>query len=98
MCTDTCPCYSSVYEFNENQEGVPTTINDAYYQYIQLALEAYNHHERIFSNTTKEYYSINEDWPVFVWSTDRNSSFTSFQECLAYWETKAEEDPSIDLR
>jgi hypothetical protein len=31
MCTDTCPCYSSVYEFDQNEAGVSTVLNDAYY-------------------------------------------------------------------
>ena len=41
---------------------------------------------------------MTEEWPFFVWSTNRNESFTSFAECAAHWELKASKDPSIDLK
>jgi hypothetical protein len=34
---------------------------------------------------------------VFVWSTDEEESFSSFKDCLAYWEYEAELDSSIDV-
>jgi hypothetical protein len=81
-----------------NEAGVPSVINGAYYQYTLLSLEAYNYHKRIFNQNTKDKFNITEDWPLFVWSNDRNSSFDSFEDCLASWEDKAAKDPSIDLQ
>ena len=98
MCTKTCPCYSSVYEFDQNEAGIATTLNDAYYAYTQLSLQAYTYHKRIFSQNTKDYYNITEEWPLFQWSTDRANSFESFEECLAHWEDKADSDPKINLK
>lgn len=48
MCTATCPCYSEV-SYAENEDGVATYRNDAYYKYEQLSLSAYSYHQRIFS-------------------------------------------------
>lgn len=88
MCTETCPCFNSA-QYSYNADGVPTILNGAYYQYTLLSLQAYNYHERIFDQSVKDYYNITEDWPFFVWSTNRNESFTSFAECVASWEVKA---------
>lgn len=98
MCTETCPCYTTVYDFDTNEAGISTTRNDAYYKYTQLSLEAYSYHKRIFSQNTKDYYNLTDEWPLFNWSTDRAKSFESFEECLSHWEDKAAADSSINLK
>ena len=97
MCTETCPCFNSA-QYSYNSEGVPTVLGGAYYEYTLLSLQAYNYHERIFDQNVKDYYNITEDWPFFVWSTDRNTSYTSFAECVSAWEDKAALDSTIDLK
>ena len=98
MCTDNCPCYTSVYDFDKNEAGVSTTLNVAYYKYAQLSLEGFSFHKRIFSQNTKDYYNMTQEWPLFVWSTDRANSFESFEECLGSWEEKAAANSSINLK
>ena len=97
MCTETCPCYNSA-QYSYNSEGVPTVLGGAYYEYTLLSLQAYNYHERIFDQNVKDYYNITEDWPFFVWSIDRNNSYTNFAECVSDWEEKAALNSTIDLK
>ena len=40
---------------------------------------------------------MTEDWPFFVWSTNRSESFTNFAECAVHWEKKKMVDPSLNL-